>query len=109
MPKYDSDRGMPLVYVGEPPPERPILTVENYCKWYSLYLVKPGGWVEAVDMYDAGSSFTAAWHDHVPDPGECERYAELKGYDWDENALDMIYGRYQREVVANRSPESENF
>ena len=42
-----SERGIPLVYYGVLN-EKPILTVENYSKWYNLYYVYPDGEVSPV-------------------------------------------------------------
>ena len=45
---YLSERGHTLVY-WSPPSEVPVLTVENYVKWYGLYLVHPDGRVGVGD------------------------------------------------------------
>jgi hypothetical protein len=49
MRTYISPYGNPLVYTGEPG-ERPILTCENYCKWYALFAVLPDGTIDRVDF-----------------------------------------------------------
>lgn len=97
MPTYVSERGHPLVYAGEPS-DRPVLTVENYCKWYNLYAVDTDGTVIAVET-DRTPGFESSWRDHVPHPAACEAFAKTNGWEWDENSLDMIYGRYAREVA----------
>lgn len=100
---YLSPNGKPLVFVGEPR-SNPTLTIENYEKWYALYLVMPDGTVEEVD----GGEFTevvqkkgpmTAWYDHVPSPVACDRYAVAKGYAWCWQSLEMIIGRYAREIA----------
>jgi len=45
---YYSSRGIPLVYHGQPC-DHAVLTVENYLKWYTYYLVMPNGTVEDLD------------------------------------------------------------
>ena len=99
---YFSPRGMPLVFhsileTGD----TPVLTVENYCKWYQLFVVDVDGSVTPVDFPDgvvdarAGES---AFCDHVPAPVACQRMAVRLGCLWDEDSLDMISGRWAREV-----------
>lgn len=68
---YLSDRQIPLVY-NERPQDKPVLTVENYCKWYNLYLVMPNGEVEKLDddkiyhlIENACDTF---WSDHCINP-----------------------------------------
>ena len=105
---YLSDRGQPLVYVGSPQ-DLPVLTVENYVKWYTLHVVHPGGRVKAVNFPQAsppggGSAFV----DHAPNPLACQQLAAKRGWVWDENSLDMIWGRWRREVeeVAEFDPDT---
>lgn len=93
---YLSERGHTLVY-WTPPSSKPVLTVENYVKWYALHLVHPNGVVKTIPFPDTspeGSPFV----DHVPNPVACQRLAAEKGWVWDENSLDMIWGRWRREV-----------
>jgi len=83
--------------------DEPILTVECYSRWYSLYLVTPNGEVSIVDFselepYASGSS-VSAYVDHVPNPVAVEAFAESRGYHLYEVALDMIVGRWTREVT----------
>jgi hypothetical protein len=101
---YESERGIPLVYNGPPPLVTPILTVESYCKWYSLYAVHPDGQVRPAphESYVALevsplATVTHTWSDHVPYPPALQAIAEHLGMEWDENSLDMIHGRYYRE------------
>ena len=102
---YKSDRDIPLVYLGPPPRpgEQWILTVENYLKWYTIYVVLPEGEVEPLSdemwqRYDREHPMDSAWHDHVPNPDFCrwipEAYPE---YTWDGQAFDMIVGRLRNE------------
>jgi hypothetical protein len=99
---YKSDRGIPLVYLGPPPaPLEPgILTVENYLKWYEIYVVLPSGLVSplpmgVLDRYHKECHGATAWRDHVPHPDYCwwipEAYPDQ--YDWDSQSLDMVVGR----------------
>lgn len=92
---YLSARNIPLVFI-EAKSTFPILTVENYCKWYDVYLVQPDGKVEVVRDPEFAVN---AWSDHVPRIKECLELADRLGAIWCENSLDMIVGRYQREIV----------
>jgi len=95
---YYSDRMHPLVYMGVAPRESPTLTVENYIKWYSLHLVHLDGSVDVVNFPEWGPSGRGGFVDHVPDPVACQKLAADNGWVWDENSLDMIWGRWRREV-----------
>lgn len=100
---YFSDRDMPLVYCWSNP-ETPVITVENYCKWYTIHVVMPDGSVECPDLpYGDGDLW---WHDHVPSPDFCKHAAEAlvalsskyANAHWDTQSLEMVMGRYYREV-----------
>ena len=93
---FVSDRGIPLA--GQP--KAMTLTVELYVKWYSLFIIKPSGEVEAVGFMELEKGFqNAAFVDHVPNPAAVEAYAQMMGYEIDELAWDLIVGRWQSEVV----------
>jgi len=94
---YLSERGHTLVY-WSPPSEVPVLTVENYVKWYGLYLVHPDGRVEWLAFPEWGPDGRSGFVDHVPNPVACQQLAAKRGWVWDENSLDMIWGRWRREV-----------
>lgn len=85
---FFSDRELPLVFYwqGDYRPDVPMLTVENYCKWYDVYLVHSDGRVEKVDV--------EMWDHRVP-PHEVKRLSSL--YEWDEQSLEMIVGRFWQE------------
>ncbi len=101
---YYSERHIPLVYVGQPT-EKVILTVENYMKWYYVYEILPSGAVRPANLFDGDASLKnfegPVWSDHVPNPEAVARFADHYGYEVDENALDMIQGRWdvQRDCV----------
>ena len=95
---YYSDRLHPLVYRGIPSKETPILTVENYVKWYSLHLVQLDGSVVVVQFPEWGPGGRSGFMDHVPDPIACQKLAADNDWVWDENSLDMIWGRWRREA-----------
>ena len=97
-PPDATNPGTPLVYQGPLPESRPVLTVENATKWYAVYRLHPDGRVEEVtDWWERGGE----WCDHVPRPSSCTVYAAGAGDDWCQNSLDMITGRYAREILDN--------
>lgn len=95
---------MPLVYCWSEP-QVPVITVENYLKWYTIHVVMPDGSVESPDLpYGNGDLW---WHDHVPSKEFCDnvvaalramlpKYADVK---WDPQSLEMVVGRYRLEVA----------
>jgi hypothetical protein len=106
MRTYISPYGNPLVYTGEPG-ERPILTCENYCKWYALFAVLPDGTIDRVDFPGQDDRFpdseitpgVSGFCDHVPNPDEVLRMAEKLGWDVDTQAHEMIVGRWAIEYL----------
>ena len=107
-----SDRGIPLVCQSAG--NIPVLTVENYCKWYDLYLVFPDGKVEAVQSDDARCQVMqetdnecmaryreSAYGDHTFNPrAVCLLAIKLKAQ-LDMEAYEMIVGRWEIEYKNN--------
>jgi hypothetical protein len=107
-----SARHIPLVLQDAPPAEGlPRVTVENYLKWYHLYVVHPGGAVEAIDFPDDrdARSGESAFVDHVPNPIAVVRMAKRLGYQVCSESYEMMVGRWVTEATgAFRSlPDAE--
>lgn len=98
MRTYLSNRDMPLLYVGDQP-QVPVLTVENYCKWYKLFLVHPDGSVEPVPFpMDCEQTGGTGFVDHVPHPRAFVEEAHRRDAMPHAAALEMITGRWVLEV-----------
>lgn len=97
---YYSDRGIPLLLNYEPT-NQPIVTVENYMKWYSLYLVQPDGTVSKLSFDEAAerSMREAAYSDHCFNPIYAVKAATNAGAYVQEEALEMIVGRWRLEIL----------
>lgn len=100
---YYSDRGIPLVY-NNAPDKQPVLTVENYLKWYSLFLVNPDGSVEVLpyDRYrhlEGSDGLPFLWGDHVVYPPAYERICDELDLIFDGNSADIIAGRWINDVL----------
>ena len=93
--RHFSDRGMPLVFQDElKPGATPVLTVENYKKWYSLFLVTH----EGVRKLTYGE-FPITWHNHVPNPAQARELAEKNGWEFCSESYEMMVGRFIMEVL----------
>jgi len=92
-----SDRNIPLVYQFNEDISEPVLTVENYTKWYNLYLVNHDRSVNKVE-FDALHDFTpkdeSPYCDHVPNPKAVRTYANIKNFYLDEQSYEMMVGRW---------------
>jgi hypothetical protein len=90
---------MPLVYVDDA--SGPVLTVENYLKWYQLFLVHKEV-VTPIYFHElepfAAEMGCSAFVDHVPNPRVVEVFAEAKGFGLDGQAWEMMLGRWTWEV-----------
>ena len=96
-----SERNLPLVYTGPLPSAGVILTVENYGKWYDVYVVRPGGVGTLPNrycrLYEKMHPGYCAMSDHIPSPGFCQFLGRLAGHEWDNRSLEMALGRWVRE------------
>lgn len=105
---YYSDRRIPLVF-NYLPATCPVLTVENYLKWYSLYAVKPDGTVRVVPYTEYShleDKFGGMlWADHCLNPAAYEDIAEELNMLTDSNSQDMIAGRWTNDILDGRLAE----
>lgn len=77
-----SDRNIPLICSQDGISKNGILTVEDYTKWYNLFLVKRTDKGEiSVEKYE---NYDIQWYDHVPEPKsvieECAKHGIHLGY-----------------------------
>jgi len=97
---YLSERDIPLVYYGEPPPKSKFyLTVENYLKWYHIYRITPEGKVRILPehfsrKFEAENEGCCAWGDHIPFPQFCAWLTKFPNNIWCDQSLELIIGRW---------------
>ena len=96
---YFSNRNLPLVCAETS--DKPILTIENYCKWYGLSAIYPDGTVKAIsyDDYSELEEFGVLWYDHCLNPKMYQKIANHLGMYYCEQTLEIIIGRYCVEVL----------
>lgn len=104
-----SPRGIPLVWGGGHPKYGAVLTVECYCKWYELFLVCPDT-IVGIDFGVLGqhSKDESPYCDHAPNPRAVYRYAQARGCQLDNEAFEMIIGRWEIEYHENYDVEQED-
>lgn len=98
-----SDRGHLLFYDGIG--DTPVLTVENCCKWYGLYVIRPS--LEVVkfecDRDDEQEFYKlykeTAYGDHVFNPRFVVFLARRYGYELPACALEVLIGRWRLECL----------
>jgi hypothetical protein len=94
---YVSLRGHPLLYVGPPLPT-PIVTLENYCKWYEIHIVNPDGAVEKVPVQliqqICDEQKKPLWIDHNFHPQLLILIAAHLKAEYDEMAVEVAAGRW---------------
>lgn len=94
---YLSERGKPLAFQGDVAPGKTVLTVELYLKWYELYAITRSTGGKTISITPI--SFEHVEHnDHVPYPASVAAYAEEMGWEMCAESMEMIIGRYMREV-----------
>ena len=96
---YKSPRGMMLL--DQTPSDKPILTGENYEKWYDLYLLHPDGTVEPVtknyDIDDCNYETGCVWIDHNYHPEIFNKMAGKHGWYIGQVAIEVAAGRWALE------------
>lgn len=97
---YKSKRNIDLV-CQTPSLIHDILTVENYMKWYDLYLITIKGEVKPIAFpeFDQNSKYRtkeSPFLDHVPNA--VREFAEINSYYLDYQSYEMIVGRWEIEV-----------
>lgn len=93
-----SSRGFLLVYQGRPK-TMSVVTVENYLKWYELYVVHPDGRCEAAPFPDDNLIVDQSpCMDHVPNPNYVVLWANRQGYAVDSRSIEIIAGRWFQEA-----------
>lgn len=95
---HRSQRNIPLIYIGRH--DVPIVTMENYMKWYGIYVVHPNGVVENVapDVLDelCGDDYFIA--DHNYHPTLLRRVAKHFNGEVDPVSLEVALGRWKMEI-----------
>jgi hypothetical protein len=92
-----SSRGFPLLYVAQAL-DKPVLTLENYTKWYTPMLLQPDGTVVEVEgkilseVHDKHSD--AMWIDHRFSTRFLYRLAQHLDAYIDERAIEVALGRW---------------
>ena len=104
MKTYLSNRDLPLICTQKEIAQ-PTLTVENYVKWYNLYLVMTDGTVEEVSI-DLIKQFEIEFnlillHNHCFNPLAIEKFADWCGWLLDDVSYEVIVGRWVIEVEEN--------
>lgn len=96
--KYVSDRNIPLLY--QETHNKPVLTAENYEKWYDLFVIFPNGDVNSLSdlgimTFDiAVDGITAVRIDHNYHPLLLKQLAKDNGWYLNISALEMAAGRW---------------
>lgn len=103
---FYSARNIPLIWTGGVP-DGPVLTMELYSKWYELFVIGPGVISISFDKLEAFAEDESAYCDHVPNPKAVYRFAKANGYHLDEQAYEMIIGRWELEYLKNYNIEEE--
>jgi hypothetical protein len=94
-----SKRGIPLAgfHTDGPTCNTPTITVELYCKWYTLYLVTAPDQAVEIPFPEMAALTSSPWHDHCPNPEHVTAFCESQGYELDELAHELIVGRWTLE------------
>lgn len=99
-PTYFSERGLPLItqwFEDEDDKINPVLTMENYVKWYSMYIIYPNGKVERVPPSLEDTCDT--WYDHAVYPSYFHLIAERFGCTYDNRTFALVCERFVEDVL----------
>jgi hypothetical protein len=102
---YYSERDIPLVFYKEKGfrLSQPVLTVENYSKWYKLHLIKNEKVIEyypdeKILKYLENRFETYFISNHCFNPIIVQKIAEIEKFHLCEQSLEMIIGRWELEI-----------
>ena len=97
-----SEHGHSLIFQGEPW-KAPVVTVENYLKWYTLYLVMPDREIRSLEytalILPENFKDQILFLDHVPNPRAVAYTASQRNFFVDPVSFEAIVGRWQLEVI----------
>lgn len=98
-----SPRGHPLLYVGDPPCD--LIVLENYCKWYEVFLLKKDGTVEPIDVFVSigiTQEVGKAWMvDHCFHPYLLDALGRHYGAEVHDLSREVAAGRWENEINEN--------
>lgn len=110
---YLSWRGIPLLCQSPSTFGKPIVTLENYCKWYGLEILHPDGRVESVDpgILDECCDRVEGvlMGDHNYHPRLINEVAKHIGGIACHRAVEMAGGRWVAEIMDGELPGFPNF
>lgn len=98
--RFQSERGVPLV-TQQTHDTKPMLTVENYDKWYDLYIITVDGYVEKTEVIEneltskARSLLFDGWSDHAFNPNHFKELAEEMNFNYDTATIESVERRWQ--------------
>lgn len=97
---FRSDRGFPLMY--QEVSTTPVITLENYDKWYNIFVIQPDGTVEIVNpgLIDELNDGTL-WVDHTFHPKLLLLIAKHYGGQVPPTTLEIAAGRWVMEDRPN--------
>ena len=101
---YSSERDIPLVCMDYEITQ-PTITVENYIKWYDLYLIDTDGKVATIPyelMEEISNEFNILFMgDHIFNPEAVIRLVDKHGWVIDDVSYEVIIGRWEQEMKDN--------
>jgi hypothetical protein len=86
---FMSERGIPLITQK---PNLPMLTAEDYMKWYNIYKVNPDGSVESIPWNN--EILRDGWRDHCITPDAFHRLAKSLGLGYDHKTMATVCERF---------------
>lgn len=102
--RFKSERGHELLW--QEPLDIPVVTLENYEKWYSIYVLHPDGTVEKVSVDDIFEALDRAavgrgsvWVDHYYHPELLKEVARMYNGEVHQTTLELAMGRWVINVV----------
>lgn len=98
--RFRSERDLPLV--TQEVDNKPMITVENYFKWYDLYLIHTDGTVQTVNVdtnKEVADIMRYYWRDHYIEPNGFKKIAEKLGAVYDTASFESVCRRYELESL----------
>jgi hypothetical protein len=101
--KYQSERGHALVTqnLHSDMDGNPVgmLTVEDYCKWYRAYIIRPDGTVEGIHEMVCDDRDEYGWRDHAIIPYAFHETAKNLGLEYDDKTFAKVCERFVEDIL----------
>lgn len=99
--EFTSNRNIKLI--TQEVNDKPMLTVENYMKWYDIFVIQINGEVVPVNeityLKDIEDHAGRTWYDHCPTPAYFHEVSKRIGAEYDNETFSAVCVRFVEDIL----------